>query len=243
MIAGCVTPKNLTVYPQEEEIAIDSFQEVQIGRAMAEELIKKEYPLWRNPAQQFFINKVGQRIAQACGRRDIVYHFAILDSPDLNAFALPGGYVYIYRGIFEKMDEAELAAIVAHEVAHVVAHHALTKMRADLGYNVLAGLVFFALGQRDPRLEEELPRFRGLVFEALSKGYGQNEEFLADNLAVEYLRSAGYDPDSLARALLLLETSIGPGGRVFETLSTRSVMRERLKRIENKTKVSGNVLL
>lgn len=241
--AGCATPKNLAVCPQEEVVVIDSFQEVQIGRAMAEEVIKKEYPLWPNPAKQLFVNKIGQKIVQACGRGDIVYHFAILDSPDLNAFALPGGYVYIYRGLFEKIDEIELAAIIAHEVGHVEARHAVTKMQAELGYKVMAGLVFYALGEKDPRLSRELPRLRGLVFEALSKGYGREDEFLADNLAVAYLQSAGYDPNGLARALELLEMTVGPGGRAFEISSTRPVMQERVKRIKNEVEKDENVLL
>lgn len=235
-IAGCAVGKCPAVCPQKEEVVIDSFQEVQIGRAMIEEVIKKECLPWQNPAKQLYINKIGQKISQVSERKDIMYHFTILDSPDLNAFALPGGYVCIYRGLFERLDEAELSAILAHEIAHIASRHAIMKMQADLGYNVMAGLVLFALGERDPQLEQELPRVRGFVFEALSKGYGKEQEFLADSLALEYLKASGCDPYALSRVLELIETMAGSGGSVFETLSTRPVMRERAQRIKDEIK-------
>lgn len=228
LIAGCATTPEQTVCPPKEEIIIDSFQEVQIGRAMAEEVIKKECPPLRDSAKQLYVNKIGQRITHVCGRQEIMYHFMILDDPDLNAFALPGGYVFIYRGLLECLSEDELAAVLAHEAAHVVSRDAIRKMRSDLGYPVMAGLVMFALGERDPQLEQELPRIRGLVFEALSKGYARGEEFLADSLAVKYLKVSGYDPFALARVLELLEKEAGPGGRIFETLSSPSIMRQRV---------------
>lgn len=237
-ITGCAAGKSPTVCLYEEEAAIDSFQEVQIGRAMAEEVIKKVCPPCRDPVKQLYVNKIGQKLARVCGRQDIIYHFMILDSPDLNTFALPGGYIFIYRGLFERLDEDELLAILAHEIGHVVSRDAVKKMQSDLGYPVMAGLVLFALGERDPQLEEELPRLRELVFEALSKGYDREEEFLADSLAVKYLKASGGDPSVLARVLELLEKEAGPGGRIFETLSSPSVMRQRVLKIRERASVS-----
>ncbi len=236
LISGCATvSKGAAVSTHEEEIIIDSFQEVQIGRAMAEEVIKKGCPPWRNAAQQLYINKIGQRIARVCGRQGIVYHFMILDSPDLNAFALPGGYIFIYRGLFERLSEDELAAILAHEAAHVVSRDAVRKMQSDLGYPVMAGLVLFALGQKDPQLEQELPRLRALVFEALSRGYDSKTEIFADSLAVEYLKHSENNPIALIDVLEFLEKEKGPQGRVFEISSTPSVMRERIQKIQKKS--------
>lgn len=227
-IAGCATVYNPAT-DRREVILIDSGQEVQIGRAMSEEIIKREHKPLEHPARQLMVNRVGQRLVRASDRVDIVYHFMVLDDPDLNAFALPGGYIYIYSGLLSRVDETMLAAILAHEIGHVAAKHSVKKMQSALGYNVLIGIVLAGLGAKDPGMADQIAGLSGTVYDLLSRGYSREDELAADRLALVYLGRAGYDPYAMVRVLELLDKEQGPGGRVFEVLSTHPRMAERIR--------------
>lgn len=229
-LCGCATVYNPAT-EKKELIFIDSAQEAQIGRGMAEEIVRRESKMLRDPTRQLFVNKIGQRIAAVSERRELVFHFAVLDDPDLNAFALPGGYVYIYSGLLNRLTEGETAAVLAHEVGHVAAKHSVKKMQSVLGYNLLMGLALAGFGPRNPELAQEIANASGTVYDLLLRGYGREDELLADKLAVRYLFKAGYDPDSMVRALEILMRESGPGGRMFEILSTHPRMQERIRRV------------
>ncbi len=212
---------------------MDSAEEALVGRSMAENIIKKGCPPVPDAARQLFINRIGQRIAQVCDRRDIVYHFMILDSPDMNAFALPGGHVYVYDGLVKKLSESELAALLAHEVAHVTMRHPLKKMQAVLGENILLGLAFVGLGQKDPVFDQEISKVSPEVFVLLGRGYDVDEEEAADRLALRYLSRANYDPNNLAVVLKIFNSG---SNRVFETASSQACMDGRIKKISKEIK-------
>jgi predicted Zn-dependent protease len=230
---GCAIVHNPTVQ-KNESASIDSKEEVQIGRSMAENIIKTKIPLLKDPAKQLYVNQIGNRIAQVCDRRDIMYHFAVLDSPDLNAFALPGGYVYIYSGLLIKLDEAELAAMLAHEVGHVAAKHAVKKMRSALGDEFLLVLAMAGFDSKDPAWAQQISKVSSTVFDLLSRGYSREDELLADQLALNYLKGAGYDSFGLVRVLEFLKSEAGPSGRVFETLSSPVRLEERIKKLKRR---------
>jgi predicted Zn-dependent protease len=229
--AGCATVYNPATQ-KKELILIDSAQEVGLGRGMSEEIIKKDKPMLQDPARQRYVNQVGLRVAQVSDRRDIIFRFAVLDSPDLNAFALPGGYVFIYRGLLDKIDEPELAAILAHEVGHVAAKHSVKKLQAALGYDILVAIALAGLSPGHPAIAQNAPAVTNVIFNLLERGYSREDEFFADKLAVTYTRRAGYDPAALVRVFALLNEDKGPGGRVFETLSTHPRMDERIRKVK-----------
>lgn len=229
-LTGCATVYNPATNRQ-EAIFIDSAQEVQIGRSMAQEIVAQQYAPWNDPAEQRRLNEAGNKIVGASDRRDIIYHFQILDSPDYNAFALPGGYVYMFRGLYEKLDEDERAAVLAHEIAHVAAKHSVKHMQSALGYQLLVGLVLVGLGQKDIHVTRQIAGVSNTVFDLLSRGYSRQDELQADALAVRYLARAGYDPGAMARVLEFLMKEEGPGGRMFEILSTHPRMEERIRKI------------
>ncbi len=238
--AGCATTYNPATERQ-EYIFIDSRMEAQIGRGMSEDIIrKKEEPL-NSPAKQLLLNRIGNRLVGVCDRKDIIYHFMILDNPDLNAFCLPGGYVYVYSGLFNRTDEAALAAILAHEIGHTAARHAVKKMQSALGFDVMMGLALFGLGQKNPELEKQIAWASDIVYDLLSRGYSREDELLADKLAVKYLRLAGYDPYGMIRVLELLKNQAGPGGRVFEVLSTHPRMEERIRKCREEIERPKNI--
>ncbi|MHB1438861.1 MAG: M48 family metalloprotease, partial [Thiobacillus sp.] len=106
-------------------------QEIQLG-AQAHQDVLKEYAALDNPALQGYVNEVGQRLAQQSHRPHLQWHFTVVDSPDVNAFALPGGYVYITRGLMAYLNsEAELAGVVGHEIGHVTARHGVRQQSAS----------------------------------------------------------------------------------------------------------------
>ena len=228
-LTGCATVYNPAT-GRKEMILISSAEEVQIGRSLSQEIIKKEVPPLQDAAKQRYVQQVGQRIVAANDRKDIIYQFMVLDSPDLNAFALPGGYVYIYRGLLEKTDEDELAAILAHEVGHIAAKHSVKQLQGALGYNVLVGVALVGLGAKNPALAQNISGLSNTVYSLLSRGYSREDEFFADKLAVKYTSAAGYDPHGMVRVLELLNKESGPSGRVFEVLSTHPRMVERIER-------------
>ncbi|NEP44950.1 MAG: M48 family metalloprotease, partial [Okeania sp. SIO2H7] len=105
-------------------------QEVQLGKQINNQLIGREVRLYRNRNAQRYINRIGQRLAQASSRPEIPYTFQVVDDDNINAFATMGGFVYINTGLMKAADnEAELASVVAHEIAHIAARHAVKQMR------------------------------------------------------------------------------------------------------------------
>lgn len=228
--AGCATVYNPAT-ERKEVILIDPKVEVQLGRGFSQ-TVEQETPPVRDAALQRRVNELGQKLVAVNDRKDIMFHFMVLDSPDLNAFALPGGYTYVYRGLVEKMTEDELAAVLAHEIAHTSAKHAVKHLQAALGYNTLLAVALLGLGSRDPALAQNVGQLSNVVFDLVSKGYSREDELEADKLSVRYLKRAGIDPFAMVRALEVLLKEEGPGGRVFEVLSTHPRMDERIKKVK-----------
>ena len=121
-VPGCATVEN-PVTGKKEHTVMDEKSEMAEG-AKAHPQILAEFGEYKNPAVQAYVNEVGQRLAKASHRPELDWHFTVLDTPDVNAFALPGGYVYVTRGIMAYMDsEADLAGVIGHEIGHVTARH------------------------------------------------------------------------------------------------------------------------
>jgi predicted Zn-dependent protease len=205
---------------------ISSAQEVQMGDSLAVE-VESKYPLLRNETVGAYVNEVGQRIVSICGRRDIAYHFKVVsDRKQVNAFALPGGHVYVYEGLLlEASNEAELAAVLAHEVGHVVARHSTEQLSKQYGYGLLVSLI---LGKQPGRWSEIAANLFGTA--GLLK-FSRDDEYEADNLAVVYTNAAGYTPTAVAVFLGKLESLQGrEPGKLETLLMTHPPTSERVGR-------------
>ncbi|HXF18735.1 MAG TPA: M48 family metalloprotease, partial [Burkholderiales bacterium] len=122
LLPGCATVKN-PVTGKNEHTVMDERSEMAEG-AKAHPQILAEFGEYKDPELQAYVNEVGQRLAKASHRPELDWHFTVLDTPDVNAFALPGGYVYVTRGIMAYMhSEADLAGVIGHEIGHVTARH------------------------------------------------------------------------------------------------------------------------
>ena len=197
--AGCAQNP---VSGRQEFVAMSETQEIQIGRQGDTE-VKQEYGAYDMPSLQQYVNQVGQRLAAKSHRPQLSYHFTVVDSPDINAFALPGGYIYITRGIMAYLNsEAELAAVLGHEIGHVTARHAVQQYTAATATSVgvAIGSIFI------PELRTQgAQSLINLLGNTLISGYGREHELEADRLGAEYLARAGYDPKAMVRVIGVLK--------------------------------------
>lgn len=179
--------------------AAEEHSEVRTGRKAHEELLKTTH-FYQDEALNNYVNEVGQGLAANGDWPDIEYHFFIIDSPDINAFALPGGYIYINRGLLSYLtSESQLAGVLAHEIAHVTEHHAVRRnSRAMLG-NAAAFIATIATWNSNVGEAIKLENA------ALVSGYGRDMELEADEYGAKYLYKSGYDPAAMMEVLGVLK--------------------------------------
>lgn len=186
---------------QSDFVTMSEAQEVAVGRQAQAEVLQ-QYSVHDDAALQAYVNAVGQRVATHGHRPGLEYRFTVLDSPETNAFALPGGYIYITRGLLAYLNsEAELAAVLGHEVGHVTARHAVRQQSTAQAASLGAGLLSIFV----PQLGVAGRQAVNLLGTALVRGYGRDHELEADRLGAEYLARSGYDPAAMINVLRTLK--------------------------------------
>jgi MAF protein len=197
-ISGCSTEYNI-VTGKEETFYYSTEKEVQMGQSIAREVSKK-YKFVDDPLVQKRVEDIGKKVVSVCDRKDIDYNFKVLDEDEVNAVSLPGGFIYVYKGLIDKLDnDDELACILAHEVAHVVARHSIKKLQAIMGYSILRILTAVV-----PK-GAELGSAADVAFTEIILGYARDDELLADQLASRYAKLSGYNPQSMIDFLVKLQ--------------------------------------
>ena len=177
--------------PTAEAALISTKEEIELGRRVANDL-ERQYGLVGDVALQDRVARIGARIAAASERQDIQYSFKVLNSKEVNALALPGGYVYLFKGLVDYMpSDDELAGIIGHEVGHISKRHTVRQIEKSLGVSILFGLVF---GDRGVFLQN-------LVANAIMAGYSRADEREADQLGYYHTTKAGYNPYSMLMGL------------------------------------------
>jgi len=191
-------------------------QEIALG-IEANPSIIAEFGAYENAALQKFINDKGQEMARISHRPGLKYKFQILDSPVVNAFALPGGFVYFTRGIMAHFNnEAEFAGVLGHEIGHITARHGASQQSNQI--LVSAGLMLGMAVSKDFRQFSDLA---GTGAQLLFLKFGRDDETQSDKLGVEYSTQIGYDAKEMAGFFNTLDRlSGGPEGRVPTFLST-----------------------
>jgi len=183
-------------------VTMSESQEIQVGRS-EDPKVRQEYGAYDNAALQQYVNEVGQRLARASHRPNLDYHFLVVDSPEVNAFALPGGYIYITRGILAYLNsEAELAAVLGHEIGHVTARHSVQQLSAATAAQVGASILQIFVPQARGGLGDTAINLLG---GALLSGYGREHELEADRLGAEYLARTAYDPRAMVKVVGVLK--------------------------------------
>jgi beta-barrel assembly-enhancing protease len=209
---------------------IDQPKEIEIGRQLAAVLLGSK-PLHPDMALQRYINRLGRWISLQSSRPDLPWTFAVLNDNGFNAFAAPGGYIFVTKGLVDRMtDEAELAGILAHEIVHVTEKHHLKAIRKNAQAGLITQLIGAQLNQSlGGGLSQQLI---ALGRDAYSKGLDQSDEYEADRHGVAMAARAGFDPYGLLAVLHQLRTVAADNGDFTLTLSTHPPAQLRLDQLE-----------
>jgi len=213
-------------------------QEYYIGRAVAAVILSK-YQAYTNTQVNQYINTLGQTLAAASDKPDIFngYHFLVLDSDDINAFATPGGHIFVTRGLIRCcQSEDALAAVLAHEIGHIRFRHgmqSIEKARITEALTVLASEGAKTLGSRD--VAQLTNVFSGaisdIVNSMVNNGYSRSFEYQADQASVVLVQRVGYNPEGLIDMLTVMSKKLKPGGTDFA--KTHPAPQDRIEEIRS----------
>ena len=182
-----------------DTVLMSEKKEISIGKENHEEILQK-MPIYTEPEMNAYVNKVGQKVAANGHRNKLKYTFTIIDSPDINAFALPGGYIYINRGLMTYLNnEAQLAAVLGHEIGHVTARHSVRQHSAGTAASIVSAVLTVGTGS------SAIGDLSNVAGSALVSGYGREHELEADSLGAEYLYKSGYDPQAMVEVIGILK--------------------------------------
>ena len=189
-VSGCVR-SDFNLATQQQEYSITSTdKEVEIGRKVARK-VEEELTVAADEPMQARVRAIGQRIAAVCDRKEFVYTFTVIEDEEVNAFSLPGGYVFLNDGLVKKAaSDDELAGVIAHEMAHITARHAVKRYESSLGLQIVQ---LASLAARRGAATGGL----SVAARAAQLAYARQDELEADRLAVKYLRAAGFDPKAM----------------------------------------------
>jgi len=197
-LSACATnpatkSSDFVMLSEEQELALGQKTAAEVAKSLP--LMDEHDPLVR------YVDSVGQKLANASDRPNLFYRFHVVDNADINAFALPGGYIYIHRGLLIHMNsEAELAAVLGHEIGHVTARHSVKQYSKMQAYRVgaMVASIFLPIPQGAGILSD-------LVAMAVIRGYGRDAELQADELSIRYITRAGYNPNATIGILKTLK--------------------------------------
>lgn len=209
LLAACGSQVVNPVTGRSERSVMSEQDEVTEGQKTHQQVLQ-EYGAYANPRLQAYVNEVGQKLASQSHRANLKWTFTVLDSPEINAFALPGGYVYVTRGIMAYLDsEAELAGVIGHEIGHVTARHGAQRatQQQTAGLGVLAATVLGAVlesrgigGATDVASQVSQAAAAGYI-----ASYSREQESQADQLGAEYLARNQYNPQNMVDVITVLK--------------------------------------
>lgn len=198
VLTGCA--KNPVSHHYEVTL-MSSAEEVKIGKDQ-DKAVLKLYGKYKNKELQEYVEGIGTKLVKVAHPRPFKYHFTLIDSGEINAFAMPGGYIYVTRGILTQANsEAEVAGIMGHEVGHITArHHARQQVRA-MGLSIGSMIATVFLGEAGIYLQ----RYIDLLFTGVYQSFGRRAELQSDELGQEYAAAAGWDPRETTKFLKTLD--------------------------------------
>ena len=216
---------------------VSEAQEIAMGKQADQEVVAA-YGLYPDDRVQAYVAQVGGRLAAASERPSLPWTFRVVDDPAVNAFALPGGYIYVTRGIMTHLrSEAELVAVLGHEIGHVTGRHSASQMSKQ--QLAMGGLI---VGMA---VKPELQRFGGLAQQGLGLlflKFGRDDENEADELGLRYMARQAYDPREMLEVFSVLDgvtRAEGGGARMPDWLSTHPSPGNRTTRIQDQIAATG----
>lgn len=199
-------------------------EEIALGREITGNLLGAA-PLVKDEALQKYVNSVGRWVASQSDRADLPWHFGVIDSEDLNAFAAPGGYVMVTKGLYRKLtNEAQLAGVLGHEIGHVVKKHQLKVLQKQQLLNLSAGFLSDKLAKDNKLANKAI----GSGAEISARSLDKSAEYEADRLGISLATRAGYEPFGLVEVLQTLGQTSKNDGSVALLFKTHPHPDERL---------------
>lgn len=223
-----ITPSaNATAEPAEPTINWKNpskAEEIALGREITGNLLGAA-PLVKDEALQKYVNSVGRWVASQSDRPDLPWHFGVIESDDLNAFAAPGGYVMVTKGLYRKLtNEAQLAGVLGHEIGHIVKKHQLKVLQKQQLLNVGANFLSKQLGKDNKLVSKAI----GSGAEISARSLDKSAEYEADRLGLSYATRAGYEPFGLPEVLDTLSQTNKNDSSVALLFKTHPLPDERL---------------
>lgn len=227
LLSACVTIYNPATQ-RKETLLIDTEGEVALGRDMDTE-IQNKFEILKDPQMQYRLNYIGGKVAGFSDRQDLIYHFKIVNDKELNAFAIPGGFIYVNSGLMSISTDDELACVLGHEIGHVACRHSVKRLQTILGYQIILDIALGISGRY------AIAKAIDIVFNLVSLGYSRQDELLADKLSVRYAERSSFNPYGMVTFLEKLKKDAENKGHGFNIvfLSSHPPIPERIKNVEN----------
>jgi predicted Zn-dependent protease len=204
---------------------ISKRSEISAGEQAAAQL-ERQYGVSRDRQANALVQQIGRRLARLSSRPDLPWEFKVLNNSTINAVSLPGGKVYVFKGLLEALedDRPMLAGVMAHEVGHVASRHHTEMMERQMTGSLLIGMLF----------EGKTRDIAGIFGNLYALKWSRKDEYEADRVGVRLAAKAGYDPHGLVRFLELLQSRYGGGSRSGPSswLATHPATSERVKRAD-----------
>ena len=230
-LTGCTTYNAAT--GRRDFIFISTDAEVSMGKSFNQQL-QQEYRFSQDKVKVERLQGIGRRLAQVSDRQDFEYHFILVAKDEMNAFTVPGGYIYFFEGLYNKLsDDDEIASVLAHEIGHGAARHTVKKFQAALGYDFVARLVLSRIASDTARQVAALGS--GFIANVAMSAYGRQDEFEADRLGIKYMRLAGYNFNGMIRTFEILKANT-KGSEPPAILRTHPHLDDRIKAVEKEAK-------
>lgn len=202
-------------------------EEIQIGREITGNLLGAA-PLVKDAELQKYVNRVGRWVASQSERPELPWHFGVIESNDLNAFAAPGGYVMLTKGLYRTFkNESELAGVLAHEIGHIIKKHHLKVLQKQQLLDLGAGV----LGDQVGKNSDAVKKLIGSGAEICARSLDKDAEFEADRIGIILAARAGYDPYGLPEVLQEISHASKDDGRVALLFKTHPHPDDRLAKL------------
>jgi predicted Zn-dependent protease len=212
---------------RKETLLIDTESEVALGKDIDKQMPQK-VKILNDYALQQRLEGIGKRVATVSDRQDLAYYFRVVDDKELNAFAVPGGFIYVNSGLINASTDDELACVVAHEIGHVAARHSVKQAQSAMGYQLLMGIALGISGQ------QQIAQATDIVYNLISLGYSREDELLADMLSVRYAKRANFNPYGTVTFLEKLKREVAEKGANLriEFLSSHPDLDARIAKVK-----------
>lgn len=215
---------------RKEFIFISTQEEISLGQSIHRKILQQE-ELSENLEKLERVKRIGQRLAAVSDRRDYSYKFYLIEKDEMNAFTTPGGNIYFYTGLMDKLaTDDEIAAVLAHEIGHCAARHTVKKFQAALGYNLITSLILNQLSEGQAQNIASLSS--DVIMNIVFSAYSRQDEHEADRLGVKYTHLACYDAQAMIKTFQVLEKeSRGPDVPLI--LRSHPYISDRLRAVNN----------